>query len=107
MAVTSIWPVKGRVSKVIEYARNPEKTTEYSELSALHAVGDVIEYAADEIKTERRAYVTGINCDESHAIEQFIRTKQFWARPRGGCATTAISPSRRMRSRRRQPMRLA
>ncbi len=83
MAVTSIWPVKGRVSKVIEYARNPEKTIEYSEPSALHAVGDVIEYAADEIKTERRAYVTGINCDESHAIEQFIRTKQFWGKTEG------------------------
>lgn len=28
MAVTSIWPIKGRVDKVINYARNPEKTTE-------------------------------------------------------------------------------
>ena len=26
MAVTSIWPIKGRVDKVINYARNPEKT---------------------------------------------------------------------------------
>jgi len=28
MAVTAIWPIKGRVDKVIDYARNPEKTTE-------------------------------------------------------------------------------
>ena len=30
MAVTSIWPIKGRVDRVINYARNPEKTTEGS-----------------------------------------------------------------------------
>ena len=85
MAVTSIWPIKGRVGKVIEYARNPEKTTEEGrrELSALHAVGNVIEYAADEIKTERRVYVTGINCDERHAAEQFTRTKEFWGKTGG------------------------
>ena len=28
MAVTSIWPIKGRVDRVINYARNPKKTTE-------------------------------------------------------------------------------
>ena len=83
MAVTSIWPIKGRVDKVISYARNPEKTTEYSELSALHTVGNVIEYAADEIKTERRAYVTGINCDEETAAETFIRTKELWNKTGG------------------------
>ena len=30
MAVTSLWPIKGRVDRVINYARNPEKTTEAS-----------------------------------------------------------------------------
>lgn len=85
MAVTSIWSIKGRVGKVIDYARNPEKTTEegYGELSALHTVGNVVEYAADEIKTERRAYVTGVNCDEEHAAEQFIATKRLWGKTEG------------------------
>ena len=47
MAVTSIWPIKGRVDRVINYARNPEKTTEasYEELASLHAVDNVVEYA--------------------------------------------------------------
>lgn len=83
MAVTSIWPIKGRVDKVITYARNPEKTTEYGQLSALHTVGKVVEYAADEIKTEYRSYVTGINCDEDHAAEQFIWTKAMWNKTGG------------------------
>ena len=78
MAVTSLWPIKGRVDKVINYARNPEKTTEGSlqELASLHVVDDVVEYAADEMKTERRSYVTCLNCEEDTAAHQFIETKK-------------------------------
>ncbi len=85
MAVTSIWPIKGRIGKVIEYARNPEKTTEKSleKQAALHAIGDVIEYAANDMKTEQRCYVTGINCREDEAAKQFMETKEFWSRQRG------------------------
>jgi hypothetical protein len=85
MAVTSIWPIKGRVDKVINYARNPEKTTEsgYNEQSALHAIDGVVEYAADEMKTESRAYVTCIRCTEETAVEQFIETKRFFQKTDG------------------------
>ena len=38
MAVTSIWPIKGRVDKVINYARNPEKTHDKERLSELHEI---------------------------------------------------------------------
>ena len=55
MAVTSIWPIKGRVDKVINYARNPEKTHDKERLSGLHEIEGVVEYAADEMKTEKRA----------------------------------------------------
>ena len=60
MAVTSIWPIKGRVDRVINYARNPEKTTEggYEEQTSFHAVDNVVEYAANDMKTERRSYVS-------------------------------------------------
>ena len=51
MAVTSIWPIKGRVDKVINYARNPEKTHDKEKLSELHEIEGVVEYAADEMKT--------------------------------------------------------
>ena len=64
MAVTSIWPIKGRVDRVINYARNPEKTNEsgYEELASFHAVDNVVEYAANDMKTERRSYVSCLNC---------------------------------------------
>ena len=56
MAVTSIWPIKGRVDQVINYARNPEKTAEpvREKQAALHTIDGVIEYAADDMKTEQR-----------------------------------------------------
>ena len=44
MAVTSIWPIKGRVDKVINYARNPEKTHDKEKLSELHEIEGVVEY---------------------------------------------------------------
>ena len=64
MAVTAIWSVKGRVDKVINYARNPSKVSEgaYEEIAMMHAVKGTIEYAAKDIKTEERKYVTALNC---------------------------------------------
>lgn len=85
MAVTSIWPIKGRVDKVINYVRNPEKTIEtgHEALASLHVIDDVVEYAADEVKTERRSYVSCLNCREDTAAEQFVETKQLWGKMGG------------------------
>jgi hypothetical protein len=105
MAVTSIWPIKGRVDKVVNYARNPEKTAEeyLGEQSAMHTIDGVVEYAADELKTEKREYVTCLNCKEEDAVSQFIETKNTGRRPMAASATTAISPSSRTRLMRRPP----
>lgn len=77
MAVTSIWPIKGRVDQVLNYARNPEKTTS-SGRAALHTIDGVLEYAANEMKTEQRSFVTCLNCRESSAAADFISTKRLW-----------------------------
>ncbi len=71
MAVTAIWPIKGRVDKVINYARNPEKTTEAGlpELASLHTVNDLVEYAADEMKTECRSYPTAITQNVEYLLD--------------------------------------
>lgn len=75
MAVTSIWPIKGRVDRVIDYARNPEKTTEASRRK-LHEIEGVLDYAADEMKTEQCQYVTGINVNSVEtAAKEFMHTK--------------------------------
>ena len=85
MAVTSLWPIKGRVDKVITYVRNPEKIAEefYSENAALHIIDGVVQYAADDTKTERMEYVTGLNCAAETATEQFILTKRIFHKEDG------------------------
>lgn len=66
MAVTSIWPIAGNLNGVIEYAINPAKTSVASreETAALHAIDNVMEYAADDLKTENRVYVCKISSPE-------------------------------------------
>ena len=85
MAVTSIWPVKSNLSKVIRYVENPEKTTEEmrDEQAALHSIDGVVQYAANDLKTERREYVTCIGCDETRAAEQFMMTKRRLGKTKG------------------------
>ena len=84
MAVTSIWPIKGRIDKVINYARNPEKTREKAMLSTLHEIEGVIEYAADEMKTETRSYVSCINLtSEEDAAKEFMEVKRRYGKTDG------------------------
>ena len=84
MAVTSIWPINNRVSVLINYAINPVKTREEVAVT-LHQIDDVIQYAADELKTETREYVTCINCssDADAAAKDFLRTKTYWEKEGG------------------------
>lgn len=88
MAVTSIWNIRGRVSKVISYAVNPEKTVE-SDLqfrADFHAIDQVLDYTANEMKTERKVYVSGINCNPVHAAKQFTKVKKRWHNKGGNVA---------------------
>ena len=83
MAVTSLWARNVRVDQVIDYVRNPDKVTESAaeQIAALHEIDGVIEYATNELKTEKRAYVSCINCtSEELAAAEFWETKVYWER---------------------------
>ena len=82
MAVTSIWPIKARIDRVINYACNPEKTHDKeSELNeSMHQISNVTEYVANDFKTEKREFVTGIHCTEANATAQFIKTKEHYGK---------------------------
>ena len=84
MAVSKIWPVKGNLGGVLEYAKNKKKT-DASLLSEeqYQALEDVLEYAANEEKTEQRFYVEGINCNPSTARQQFITVKKQFGKEDG------------------------
>lgn len=85
MAVTAIWDIKGRVDKVISYATNPQKTDASAMQYAadLHAIETVVEYTADEMKTEKCCFVSGINCDPDQAAHQFVKSKKHWKKEGG------------------------
>ena len=88
MAVTAIWDVRDSVRTVLRYVANRQKTENpgiNAYVATFHAVQSVLEYTADEMKTEKRFYVSGVNCDEDIRIaaEQFLRTKKIWRKTGG------------------------
>lgn len=74
MATTKIWAIKDSLSRVVNYAKNPEKTL-FSDLK------QVLMYAENNEKTfdenEKTMYVTGVNCDSKTAYEEmnFVQKK--------------------------------
>ena len=82
MAVTKIWPVKGRIEQPISYAMNPKKTDK--DLWAGDAsIEDVIGYASNGEKTEKQYYVSGINCAAESAAEEFCMVKRQFQKQGG------------------------
>ncbi len=88
MAVTSMWGCHGSIYTVTKYTANPVKAWngEYSQAASFHRKGNtegdntvsaVMEYTADQMKTEKQLYVTGINCsdDPNLAAKQFYQTR--------------------------------
>jgi len=84
MATTAIWDIKGRLDKVVNYAKNPDKTAAsvYSQ-NELQGLGDVMDYTMQDHKTEQRLYVTGINCDPETARDQMVLTKRRFCKEDG------------------------
>ena len=83
MAVTKIWRVRGSAGRIIDYASNPEKTKLGIDDEELSGLADVLDYADDEIKTEKHFYTTGINCDREFAKEEFQLTKDRFSKNGG------------------------
>ena len=84
MAVSRIWKVTVRLSQVIDYALNPEKTAANNYTPEQYqALADVLQYAKDEEKTEREFFVDGINCNPSTARDQFITVKEQYGKEDG------------------------
>ena len=84
MAVTKLWKIEDNLKRVLDYAKNPDKTdkSNYS-VEELQSLKDVLAYAKDEEKTEREFYVSGINCDPYLAREQFIEIKDLYCKVDG------------------------
>jgi len=80
MAVTKIWPVRGRVGKAVDYVENPEKTENPDFGRDLY---EVMTYAANPEKTEQQYYVSGLNCVPEIARQQMTITKKRFGKEGG------------------------
>lgn len=74
MATTGFWPLRGKLKQLIEYAANPDKTTPAEYLDAdLYAA---LRYVENDDKTDKKMFVSGINCSKSQAYEQMTAVKR-------------------------------
>lgn len=84
MATTKIWAIKDSLSRVVSYAKNPEKTI-FSDLK------QVLKYAEDDEKTiidnkEKTMYVTGVNCNRNTVYKEMISVQKRFDKTTGNIA---------------------
>ena len=83
MAVTKIWAIKDSLSRVVDYAANPNKTI-YLDLQK------VIHYAENGEKTvsgnEKACFVTGVNCNADTAYEEMHAVQKRFKKVGGNVA---------------------
>lgn len=78
MAVTALWAVHGTHRDILDYVMNPEKTENPD-----YSLCKVLNYAENDEKTEKKFFVTGINCTPDFAYERMTATKARYGK-RGG-----------------------
>lgn len=74
MAVTGFWPIYKNLKATLNYADNPDKTTDRRYLDDdLYAA---LSYAENDNKTNRKIYVGGINCSKQNAYAEMIAVQR-------------------------------
>ena len=84
MATTGFWPIKGSLRDVINYADNPDKTTNPKYLD--DDLAAVLKYTENDDKTDMKMFVSGINCLAVRAYEQMMITKRHFGKTGGNVA---------------------
>ena len=74
MAVTGFWPIYKNLKATLDYADNPDKTSERRYLDDdLYAA---LSYAENDRKTDRKMYVSGINCSKQNAYAEMVAVQR-------------------------------
>ena len=84
MATTGFWPVKGSFKNVIDYAENPDKTTEAKYLD--DDLARALAYVGNDAKTDRKLYVSTINCPKHDPYGAMMATKRQFGKLGGNVA---------------------
>lgn len=83
IATTKIRSIKGDPGRTLEYASNVLKTMGSYSTQSLQALEDVMNYVEQPEKVHDKQYVSGVNCLEDNARDEFVRTKKMWAKTDG------------------------
>lgn len=82
MQVKSLYEHCSHFIKYYYHVANQEKTEnpDYQKMAELHRIKNVLQYTADEMKTEQHYYVTGVNCSDDYekVSAEFEQTKTLW-----------------------------
>ena len=84
MATTGFWPVKGRLKDVIDYAENPDKTTDQKYLD--DDLYRALSYTQNDKKTDKKMYVSTINCPKHDPYGAMLATKRQFGKMGGNVA---------------------
>lgn len=84
MATTGFWPVKGSLKNVIDYAENPDKTTDAKYLD--DDLARALAYVGNDAKTDRKMYVSTINCPKHDPYGAMMATKRQFGKLGGNVA---------------------
>ncbi|MBR6922468.1 MAG: relaxase/mobilization nuclease domain-containing protein [Clostridia bacterium] len=84
MATVGLWPVKNRLKEIIDYAENPDKTTDPKYLE--EDLYNALKYAENDDKMDRRLFVAGINCPKQRAYEAMMAVKRRFGKTGGTVA---------------------
>ena len=74
MAVTGFLPIYKNLKATLDYADNPDKTTDRRYLDDDLYVA--LSYAENDNKTDRKMYVGGINCSKQNAYSEMIAVQR-------------------------------
>ncbi len=85
LAITKIWAVNDDLNRVLNYIKNPDKTTELGD-----GLKEVLAYTTQGYKTNEKEYITGINCDPKTSLKQMMNTKLSYNKMDGRLAFHAV-----------------
>ena len=76
MAVTSIWAVHRSIKDALDYAANPDKTSNPNE----EDLKRLMDYTENPDKTEQRYLISGVNCLPELVYERMMETKRRYGK---------------------------
>ena len=78
MGIIFIKDIQSRLDKTISYIGNKKKTLNENYEEIFLDLHNALDYTVDDLKTEQKFYVDGINCRYENALNKMTETKKEW-----------------------------